>query len=318
MPEHHGRASGSVQPELSFALRSVASLKSVVERSISKVFMTPILATDLDGTLIPITPLPMSEQQSSLTERAALAVFRRLCDAGKLEIIFVTGRHPRSVIGAIGDEGLPMPQWILCDVGTTILHRVDDQPYHPVEAYVNHLDAIVGNFTTQHLRSCIIEHADLTAQEDEKQGRHKLSYYCDSSKLEDHIARINTQIQRSGAPYRVTSSIDPFNGDGLIDLLPFGTDKASALHWWAQYRSASLDQIVFAGDSGNDFAALTSPLRSILVGNADRKLAERVVAHHHRQNTLDRIYLATAHATAGVLEGCIRYGIVDQSAIESA
>jgi len=317
MPKHHGRAYAVFE-----SIGSLARFKSIAERSIPESPMTPILATDLDGTLIPITPLPASGQQSSgqqsaLSERAALAVFRRLCDAGELEIIFVTGRHPRSVIGAIGDEGLPMPQWILCDVGTTILRRVDNQPYHPIEAYVNHLDGIIGQFTIQHLRSCIVEHADLTAQEDEKQGRHKLSYYCDSSKLEDHVARISRQLERHSAPYRVTSSVDPFNGDGLIDLLPQGTDKASALRWWAVYRSASLDRIVFAGDSGNDFAALTSNLRAILVGNADRHLADRVLAHHHRHNTLDRIYLATAHATAGVLEGCIRYGIVDQSAIES-
>jgi HAD superfamily hydrolase (TIGR01484 family) len=296
--------------------------------------MTPILATDLDGTLIPVTPMSPAANASSeyratesnrattsdsaLAERAALATFRRLSDAGEIEIIFVTGRHPSSVIGVISDEGLPSPQWIICDVGTTILRRVSGKPYHPIEAYVNHLDAIIGQFTTAHLRSKIVQHADLSPQEDEKQGRHKLSYYCDASKLHDHVARIDDQIDRLGAPYRTVGSVDPFNGDGLIDLLPRGTDKSSALEWWANHRVAAKEQIVFAGDSGNDFAALTSGFRAILVGNADRELAARVVEHHQEQGTADRIYLATGRATAGVLEGCIEYGIISPSAIEQS
>ncbi len=293
--------------------------------------MTPILATDLDGTLIPVTPMPpaaveksecratesdeATTSDSALAERAALATFRRLSDAGKIEIIFVTGRHPSSVIGVISDEGLPSPQWIICDVGTTILRRVCDQPYHPIEAYVNHLDSIIGQFTTVHLRSKIFQPADLSPQEDEKQGRHKLSYYCEAAKLVDHVAKIDSQIEQLCAPYRTVGSVDPFNGDGLIDLLPLGTDKSSALEWWANRRVASKDQIVFAGDSGNDFAALTSGFRAILVGNADRELAARVVEHHQHRGTVDRIYIATGRATAGVLEGCIEYGIVSQSAI---
>jgi len=318
--------------------------------------MTPILATDLDGTLIPVTPMPPAslpggtiasteidrskgrseyratrdfraiangEKQaddgiasdSALAERAALATFRRLSDTGKIEIIFVTGRHPSSVIGVISDEGLPIPQWIICDVGTTILRRVSGQPYHPIEAYVNHLDSIIGRFTISHLRSNITQHADLSLQEDEKQGRHKLSYYCDAAKLADHVARIDSQIERLAAPYRTISSVDPFNGDGLIDLLPRGTDKSSALQWWANHRDASKEQIVFAGDSGNDFAALTSGFRAILVGNANRELAARVVDCHQQRNTTDLIYLATGRATAGVLEGCIKFGIVSESAI---
>ncbi|HBJ34651.1 MAG TPA: hypothetical protein DDZ51_07795 [Planctomycetaceae bacterium] len=296
--------------------------------------MTPILATDLDGTLIPVTPMPPTDNaeseyranessgaatsDSALAERAALATFRRLSDAGKIEIIFVTGRHPSSVIGVMRDEGLPSPQWIICDVGTTILRRVSDQPYHPIEAYVNHLDSIIGEFTTAYLRSKIIQHADLSPQEDEKQGRHKLSYYCEAAKLSEHVARIDSQIDQLGAPYRTIGSVDPFNGDGLIDLLPRGTDKSSALDWWANQRVAAKEQIVFAGDSGNDFAALTSGFRAILVGNADRELAARVVEHHQQHGTPDRIYIATGRATAGVLEGCIEYGIVSQSASEQS
>jgi HAD superfamily hydrolase (TIGR01484 family) len=279
----------------------------------------PILATDLDGTLIPLAtatdePPPANGHINSAAicpQRLALATLRRLAGADKLEIIFVTGRHHDSVISIMNTEGLPVPRWIICDVGTTLLYRSDDQRYRPSQAYVNHLDTIVGGFDTESLAQAITGFNGLVLQEPEKQGRHKLSFYCDRARLDTHVAEIEHRLAEVAAPYRIISSVDPFNGDGLIDLLPLGTDKSSALAWWADSSGYEADRIVFAGDSGNDFAALTSGFRAILVGNADRELARRVVQHHQRVGTEDRVYLARSPATAGVLEGCIRFGLAD-------
>jgi len=298
--------------------------------------MKPILATDLDGTLIPLElmvpadPSPpamlrsdmvsdslkailSADLRKTVSQREALAILRRLSEEDLLEIIFVTGRHKDSVISVISAEGLPNPQWIICDVGTTILRRTHDQRYHPVGDYVNHLDKIVSSFSTERLKQIIHPSDDLTLQEDVKQGRFKLSFYCSASRLEQHVAALETKLADAHAPYRIISSVDPFNGDGLIDLLPAGTDKSSALMWWATFQHQPYEKIVFAGDSGNDHAALTAGFRCILVGNADRQLADSVLEHHRLQGTMDRFYLAAGHATAGVLEGCYRYGLLDNS-----
>jgi len=320
--------------------------------------MKQILATDLDGTLIPLeltvpvdhslqaahlpnnaprlgsdssnrslsrdrvnaamdndsNPLPTvdtADLRNSISQREALAILRQLSEKEILEIIFVTGRHQESVISVISAEGLPSPQWIICDVGTTILRRSQDQRYHPVDDYVNHLDRIVSSFSTLRLRQHIHPTADLELQEECKQGQFKLSFYCNAAKLEHHEVALKKSLARIQAPYQIISSIDPFNGDGLIDLLPDGTDKMSALVWWATFQQHPVEKIVFAGDSGNDYAALTAGFRCILVGNADRKLAARVFEHHRIKGTLDRFYLATGYATAGVLEGCHRFGLID-------
>ena len=78
----------------------------------------------------------------------------------------------------------------------------------------------------------------------------------------------------------------------------------------------SPEGIVFAGDSGNDYAALTAGFRAILVGNAHQELAERVAEHHRRGGHSDRLYLAREHATAGVLEGCRRFGLVQPDDVD--
>jgi maltooligosyltrehalose trehalohydrolase len=274
--------------------------------------MPPILATDLDGTLIPGDSLPPRDPQIQ-----ALATLRELAGSEELELVFVTGRHHDSVVQVMQTKGLPAPRWIICDVGTSIFHRdppVQQEPYRQLQAYVNHLDAIVGAFTIDRLASQIAQRIDvdngLRLQESEKQGRHKLSFYCDAETLDRRVEQIALTLAELAAPYRIVSSVDPFNGDGLIDLLPTGTDKASALAWWSAFRECNPADVVFAGDSGNDYAALTAGFRAILVGNADRQLAQRVSEHHHRAGHPQRIYLARGHATAGVLEGCRWFGLV--------
>ncbi len=270
--------------------------------------MPAILATDLDGTLIPGDHLPPDDPQLQ-----ALDILRERIAAESLEIVFVTGRHLASVIEVMQHKDLPQPQWIICDVGTSIFHREDaghDQPYRPLQSYVNHLDQIVGSFSISQLITQIGSHSDLILQEPAKQGAHKLSFYCNSRTIEEQVTAIEHQLQEMGAPYRVVSSIDPFNGDGLIDLLPLGTDKASALLWWAGFRDCDPDQIVFAGDSGNDFAALTAGFRAIVVGNADRGLAAHVAEQHRSVGHPERAFLASGHATAGVLEGCRHFGLI--------
>ena len=291
-----------------------------------------ILATDLDGTLIPLASTTENPPQASESHRAiprgvssadcpqrqALTTLSRLADADKLEIIFVTGRHHDSVMSVMNAEGLPVPRWIICDVGTTLLCRAESQRYLPSQAYVNHLDAVVGSFNTGQLAQAMAGFDGLVVQEPEKQGRHKLSFYCDRNRIDTLVAKVEQRLDEVAAPYRIVSSVDPFNGDGLIDLLPLGTDKSSALAWWAEQSGYEMSRIVFSGDSGNDYAALTSGFRAILVGNADRNLARRIVEHHRRFGTEDRIYIAQSPATAGVLEGCVWFGLVDPSARRDA
>jgi alpha-amylase len=69
--------------------------------------------------------------------------------------------------------------------------------------------------------------------------------------------------------------------------------------------------IVFAGDSGNDFAALTTGYRAILVGNSERSMAERACQAHRESTWKDRLYLARGKATSDVLEGGRWFGLLE-------
>ncbi len=260
-----------------------------------------VLATDLDGTLI---PLQLHEQNLRDLQTLREHVF-----ADEITLVFVTGRHLASVQTAITEFALPQPKWIICDVGTTICQLADDRKFISSQAYEDHLSQIVGQVSVDQLYESLSSIAGMRRQEPEKQGRFKLSYYADAAALDELCRQIN-QLLGDDVPYSVIHSVDPFNGDGLIDLLPRGVSKAFALEWWSHFVGIATDQLVFAGDSGNDLAALVAGYRTILVGNADDTLRDCVRSTHEQAGWANRLFLAEAAATSGVLAGCRHFKVL--------
>jgi hydroxymethylpyrimidine pyrophosphatase-like HAD family hydrolase len=86
-----------------------------------------LLATDLDGTLIPLDGEPQNRQDlqtlAALLERLGVA------------LIYVTGRHLESVERAIDEHQMPRPDWLICDVGTSIYQHCDGEHFQLLEAY---------------------------------------------------------------------------------------------------------------------------------------------------------------------------------------
>ena len=253
------------------------------------------LATDLDGTLIPLSDSPRNKMD-----------LRRLSETIhqlELSLVFVTGRHISSVQAAITEFKLPTPEWIICDVGTSLFRVVDLKQIEPVKMYADRLGEILGSDNIQPLAKQLDHISGLRRQEDEKQGRFKLSYYVDAERLSVNSAAITSALDTSGIAHELIASVDPFNGDGLIDILPLGVSKAFALNWWTSFRNVDTQSVIFAGDSGNDLAAMIAGYKTIVVGNADRSLAKQVTVHHEKNAWENRLYLAESKATSGVLEG---------------
>ena len=265
-----------------------------------------ILATDLDGTLI---PLESHEQNRRDLERLQSEVV-----SNNVEIVFVTGRHLESVLDVAQAQQLPLPRWIICDVGTSIYQRESQGwTFSHVQEYQAHQGEVVGSLTVAQLQERLSPIDGLRLQESEKQGPYKLSYYVDAVELEALVDTIQQHLREACAPYEIIHSVDPFNGDGLIDLLPRKVSKAYALAWWAKQVGVAHEDIVFAGDSGNDLAALTAGYRAIVVGNADRKVARLAEDAHRNAGWSDRLYLAKAEATSGVLEGCRWFDLLSRA-----
>ena len=260
-----------------------------------------VLATDLDGTFIPLPDCPDNE--------SALDTFRQARAEHRLGLVFATGRHLESVLDALRVHRLPPPDWIICDVGTSIHRRQDDAyaPYTPFEAHLAEQTRGIGRDAVE----ALLDGMDgLTLQPPERQQRFKISCFSASADTEPLAARINQRLREAGLPYACLASLNPFRDEGLLDVLPAGASKAAALLWLATHADFSPDEVVFSGDSGNDLAALTCGFRAIVVANASDTLADRAAQALADRGLADRLFRATLPATSGVLQGARHFRLL--------
>ncbi len=260
-----------------------------------------VLATDLDGTFI---PLPDNAGNQTALERIRMA-----CESRQIELVFATGRHLESVLDAIRQYALPRPDWIVCDVGTSIYRR-DPETFSRFAPFETRLAAQTRGADRTAVESLLANVEGLTLQAAERQRRFKISFDCPTGDTERLVARIHQRLAEAGLPYACLGSIDPFNGQGLLDVLPAGASKASALIWLATHADFLPDEVVFAGDSGNDLAALSCGFRAIVVANAAPGLADRAEQELASRGLAERLFRATLPATSGVLEGGLHFGLI--------
>ncbi|MEN1680698.1 MAG: malto-oligosyltrehalose trehalohydrolase [Planctomycetota bacterium] len=262
-----------------------------------------VLVTDLDGTLIPLAGRP--EQAADLATLAGELRDRRV------RIVFATGRRLETVLEAIEEHDLPLPEAVIARVGTEVHHLDAKGEASPVEAYTDELNQIVAGTTIAAAREALAGVPGLDEQESQRQGAFKLSFDTDAESVHATHAAVAAALAESRLPYEAMASVDPIKHAGMIDVLPSGVSKGLALRWWMASQSLDELDIVYAGDSGNDLAALASGCRAVVVGNAQAGVAGEVHASHRRHGWRDRVYFATGDATTGLLEGCRWFGLAE-------
>ena len=257
------------------------------------------LATDLDGTLIP-TAENKSEHGDALKLIGDFAQIHE--DRG---IVFVTGRHLDSVIKVMKEERLPFPNSIICDVGSSI-YDCNGRTWTKNTAYEAELDTILGNVDVGKLKQQFRHYKEIELQEADKQGEHKLSYYCEEKKLAEISSRIERQIAQETLPYSIVASVDPFTNQGLIDFLPKGVNKLFAIRWFEENTGTKVPhKLIFAGDSGNDLAVFLSGIPSIVVHNTpiEVKLQVRDFFESVKKEISSVVFFSEKSSTSGVLQG---------------
>lgn len=260
-----------------------------------------VLASDLDGTLI-----PLPETESNISDLRCIAEH---FTASQRELVFATGRHFESVLDAIQQYQLPTPEWIVCDVGSAIYQRAGSG-FLPFEKYSAHLADTAGGLDRALVEKTLSSIDGLELQSSAHQQRFKISYQSNAETVLELVERINTLLCSAELPYECMGSVDPFLNFGLLDVMPAGVSKAYALIWLSTHADFSPDEVIYSGDSGNDYAALVSGFRAIVVANSSEGLAAKVSAQLAKRGISERLYLAKQPATSGVLEGCRHFGLI--------
>lgn len=265
-----------------------------------------LLCCDLDRTL-----LPNGEQQESPEARPLL---RRLGQCPQLALAYVSGRDRSLLLDAIHAYDLPVPDYAIGDVGTT-LYRIEHGQWEPWHAWEDQIRPDWADHTGDALAAVLQGLDRLRPQEPEKQNTFKLSYYAPYDSDRDALlAEVEARLQALGVRASLIWSIDEPRGLGLLDVLPASATKYHAIRFLMKQEGFAESRTVFAGDSGNDLPVLTSGLQSVLVRNASPAVREEALAQVRARGLADRLYIArggflgmNGHYAAGVLEGLAHF-----------
>jgi alpha-amylase len=151
---------------------------------------------------------------------------------------------------------------------------------------------------------------NLFLQPDDRQTSSKLSFFIPPE--EDHQEVLRAVEDKLGGleeSFQAVYSIGAPHGRGLLDLLPVGVAKDFAVRYLRDHTGVDPERLVYAGDSGNDLAAMLTGFNVIVVGNATPGLRTELVTRGRELGILDKLFFAEAHFVAGVMEGCRHFGV---------
>ncbi len=224
------------------------------------------LATDLDGTFL-------GGRQAD-----RLALYRLLRDNSDIRLSFVTGRGVETVFPLLSDPLIPDPEFIIADVGATVVRGDGLQPVQPVQWEIDQR-WIGAEPVTRALSGLPGVERQRVPQE------RRCSFFLDDPRLVDEVrsrlAHLDCDVLFSAGRY--------------LDVLPRGVSKGSTLRRLAEHLHIPPDQVLVAGDTLNDESLFTEGFRGVVVGHAEPALREATAE-------LPSVLHASAPGAGGILE----------------
>ena len=265
------------------------------------------ICSDLDRTLIPNGPQPESP--------GARRRFALLAARPEVTLTYVTGRHRALVEEAMTAYRLPLPDYVISDVGTTIYRVGAEHAWDRLRHWESTIAADWGECSHGQLLAKLKDFPILRLQERSKQNRLKLSYYLPLYQDIDSLsARIHERLEAESIRARLVWSVDDIADIGLLDVLPASASKQHAIETLSQELGFGLEDTVFCGDSGNDMEVLVSPIPAVLVGNSRADVVGLARELAAEAGTRDQLYVASGgymgmngNYSGGMLEGIAHY-----------
>ena len=123
-----------------------------------------LLATDLDGTFL-------------AGDADARKRLYHLVDAHPdVKLAWVTGRGREAILPLLADPGLPTPDYVICDVGATVLRTADMQPIQPLQSRIE------ARWPGEHVVAEAMRRFPMLVRQEVPQER-RCSYYCHPEQL---------------------------------------------------------------------------------------------------------------------------------------
>ncbi|WP_081158694.1 HAD-IIB family hydrolase [Ensifer aridi] len=241
-----------------------------------------LVASDIDGTL--------------LGHEAAAERFQCAWDALSRHerplLIYNSGRPADDMLALVDAKLLPKPDYVIGGVGTMI---IDERMRARVEGFVKELGQPLDAAALAAVMNTI---EGVIPQAAADQHPHKSSW-CLHDAEEQRIHEIAARLVGAGLDVKLI-----YSSRRDLDILPHAGGKGRALAWICRELAVDLDEVVVAGDTGNDREMFEMPhVRGVVVSNALPELRQ-AIGHDRRH------FLAQASHADGVIEGLRHWGVI--------
>lgn len=235
-----------------------------------------LMITDIDNTLVG-DDVSMQELFWHLDER-------------KKDLAWgvATGRSLELTLEAMTEHSFPMPDILICSVGTEIYYGPDLRYDKGWQQHISH------QWKPEEIKSSLMSLDFLVFQEAEGQRSHKISYYLEEK--EDRLAQVKQLLQEKRLRCQVIYSHGQF-----LDILPPRASKGRAIDYLRYKFDFSPRHVMVAGDSGNDADMISGHARGLVVGNHSEEL--------EMLRGKANIYFSKEEYAAGIMDGLKHYGL---------
>src|SRR5574338_43398 len=242
--------------------------------------MEKVIVSDIDYTLI----------GDDLALHDFIGTLNRM--SSKIGFCVATGRVINSAIEIIRENKIPMPDFLITSVGSEIYYN-----YKGELVYSNGWHAHISH---QWQRNKIIELLSnfdfLKYQESQNQRTFKVSYYTNN--IPQNIERVKELLIKNKIKCNLVFSHGQF-----LDILPYRASKGKAIRYLAYRWNIPFENILVAGDSGNDMEMLKGDLLGVVVANYSPELEELKGSR--------RIYFSNQKFAAGIKDGINHYNFIN-------
>lgn len=238
-----------------------------------------LLATDLDGTFLAGDP------------EDRLSLYQTIAAHPEIKLAYVTGRSLEAVLPLLADPTLPQPDYIIADVGATLVHGDSLQPIQPLQSTVD------ARWPGETQVASAIEPFGLERQ-DVPQAR-RCSYFCTPEQAANPALR--KVADELGCDLLYSAEL-------YLDFLPKGVNKGSSLQALADWLELDHDQVLAAGDTLNDLSMLSASFHGVCVGQSETALLEATRSH-------SRTLHANRPGCGGILEAFAHFGFLGEHGI---
>ncbi|MEE4660208.1 MAG: glucosylglycerol-phosphate synthase [Halieaceae bacterium] len=225
-----------------------------------------LLATDLDGTFL------------GGSAEARFNLYQLIQSRDDIQLVFVTGRGMENVLPLLADPSIPIPDYVIADVGASVYKGANQVPVLEIQESIDEL------WPGERVVADALEHISALQRQEVPQER-RCSFFCEAHHIDDEVRRI---VDELGCDML-------FSAGKYFDVLPKGVNKGSTLKRLLEHLNVSHDEVLVAGDTLNDLSMLRLDIPGVCVGESERELLDVT-------QDLESTYHARSPGAGGIIE----------------